>query len=188
MMKVRFQIAFLAVLLTCFVGLTGQVQAQTKVGFTNVELLLAVMPETQNIEKQLKIYETKLTEKLQTQQQDYQKKLEEYMTKKQANAVSPAQEETYVKELTAMEQNIQKGAQEAEYKLLVKREELLKPLTEKVQVAINEVAKEGGYTYILNQTMGGGITNILFGVEQYDITDELATKLKIPLPQEGDNK
>ena len=187
MMKLRFQIAFLVAFLALFTATVDSVQAQTKVGYTNVELLLSIMPETQQIEKQLDVYEKKLTEKLQGDQAAYQQKLEEYITKKQNNQLSPAQEETYVKELTTMETNLQKGVQEAEYKLMVKREELLKPLTEKVQASINAIAEEGKYTYILNQTMGSGITNILYGMEAYDITPELAKKLNIPLP-EGDGK
>lgn len=184
-MKVRFQIVLLVGFLALFSGTATALQAQTKVGYTNVELLLNIMPETQQIEKQLQVYEKKLTESLQAEQTTFQTKVQEYQTKKQNNQLSPAQEEAYIKELTAMEQNLQKGVQEAEYKLMVKREELLKPLTSKVQNTINEIAADQGYTYVLNQTMGGGITNILYGLETNDITPELAKRLGIKLP-EGD--
>ena len=187
MMKLRYQIPFLAAFLIIFSISLAPIQAQTKVGYTNVELLLNLMPESQQIEKQLSVYEQKLTEKLKAEQAAYQTKLQAYVTKKQSNTLPPNEEETYIKELTEMETNLQKGVQEAEYKLLVKRQELLKPLTEKVQASINSIAEEGNYTYILNQTIGSGITNILYGMETFDITPELANKLGIPLP-EGDDK
>ena len=64
-----------------------------------------------------------------------------------------------------------------------KREELLLPVLEKLQNKIDEVAKSNGFTYILNQTTSTGVSTILFGPEENDITEKLMTALGIQIPK-----
>ena len=61
-----------------------------------------------------------------------------------------------------------------------KKSQLLSPILNKIQAAIDAVAEENGYTYILNQTSG---SNILYGVKQYDVTDKIAAKLGIEISE-----
>ena len=64
-------------------------------------------------------------------------------------------------------------------RLMKRRMDLLKPVQDKLQVAIDATAKEGGYTYILNQAVGEGIPSILFGKDSDNLTTVIAKKLGI---------
>ena len=154
-------------------------QAQTKIGYTNVELILAYMPETKNIEKELGTLESKIQEQLGVKQKYYQQKLSEFMEAKEKGILNEAQEQAAIQALQGLEGEIQQGLQLAEQKLMERRMETLKPLQDKMQGAIDNVAKEGGYTYILNQAVGSGIPSILYGKESDNVTEAIAKKLGI---------
>ena len=55
-------------------------------------------------------------------------------------------------ELTDIQGRIQKFSADAQQKMEAKQSELAKPLFEKVKLAVNAVAKEKGYTFVLDAT------------------------------------
>ena len=70
-------------------------------------------------------------------------------------------------------------AQDAQKELQTLQNDLLAPVVEKIQNAINDVAKDGKYSYILDT--GSGFNVILYndGPNSNDITDEVKKKLKL---------
>ena len=172
--------------LVLLIAVSTSGMAQIKIGYTNIELVLAYMPEAKQVEQTLGTYQKKFAEQMQVKQQYAQSKLQEYMEKKEANQLSPTDDENRQKELQALDQEIQKYAAESEQKLLQKREEMLLPVLEKLQDKIDKVAKDNSYTYILNQTTSTGVSTILFGPEENDITEKLMTELGIQIPKAGE--
>lgn len=164
--------------LILFLGWVSVVNAQTKIGYTNVELLMAYMPEVKSANSALNTYEADLSKTLQTKQTTYQAKLQEYYKLKESG-MTQEEDQRRVKEIQALEQEIQKGAQEAEQKMMVRQQELLAPITTKIQEKIDEVAREGNFTYIINNTVGNGVPTILYGLETMNVTDLIAAKLGI---------
>ncbi len=162
-------------------GMVSVLNAQTKMGFTNVELLLNYMPEMKNVQQSLARYEEQLQAQISQKQNGYQKKIEEYQKLQETNSMTQADSERRVTEIQKLEQEIQNEVQQAELDLLKKREELLVPVTAKLQEKIDEVAREGNFTYIINNTVGSGIPTILYGMETMDVTDQIAAKLGIRL-------
>ena len=161
--------------------LTAGVQAQ-KIGFTNVEALMSYMPETDAIGRQLETYSQALQKPLKVKQDYMDMKIQEYYEKMNGSTTGTFPEkERMEQEITALQQETQGATQAAEQKLMGRQMELMRPLMEKIQVAINEIAAEDGYLYILNQTSG---TNILYGAENFNISEKLAGKLGIVLPKE----
>jgi outer membrane protein len=151
-----------------------------KIGYTNVELILNYMPETKAIEKEISNIEAAIEKQLEVKQKYYQQKLIEFMEYKQSGKpLTPEMEKAAMTELQRLEGEIQKSLEEAEAKLFKRRMELLKPVQDKLQAAIDGVAKEGGYTYILNQAVGAGIPSILYGKESDNVTTQIAKKLGI---------
>ena len=57
-----------------------------------------------------------------------------------------------------------------------KREEKLKPILEKVNNAIQTVAKENGYLYVIDATAG----TLLYADEANDLQNLVRTKLGLP--------
>jgi outer membrane protein len=165
----------------------GSLQAQPgeKIAFTNVELILAYMPETAAIDKQMETMEAKLSQSLEVKQKYYQQKMMDYVEREQKGpAMTETEKNAAVTELQKLEGEIQANVADAQQKLLAKRMELLGPVQAKMQKAIDEVAVEGGYTYILNQAVGSGIPSILYGDKELDVTTTIAKKLGIKIEEE----
>lgn len=174
-------IGFFALFLTASITMAQEV----KIGYTNIELVLAYMPEARQMEKTLQTYQKKLAEQIQTKEKYAMDKLQDYQTKIEKNQLSPDAKAAAEKELQKLDQEIQQFAQESEYNLMAKREELLQPIVEKLQKAIDETAEAKGFTYILNQTTSAGVSTILYGPDENDITEDLMKKLGIKIPKEN---
>ncbi|MEM7103894.1 MAG: OmpH family outer membrane protein [Bacteroidota bacterium] len=155
---------------------------QVKIGYTNIELVLAYMPETQKMEEDLQTYQQKLGEQLASKQQSAQKKLDDYRDWATANPNAPeAEYKKKEEELVKLDEELQKQAAQSDYDIITKRQELMAPILEKLQAALDTIAEEGGYTYVLNQTTSAGVSTILFGPEEHDVTMAVMEKLGIEI-------
>ena len=103
----------------------------------------------------------------------------------QASGASEADLDRYRKELRGMEDEIRRDAEAADVTLAERREAVLRPLLEKLEQTIQDVAKEEGFTFVINAVDGDGNSIVLFGDEGRDITEKVATRLGIESP-EGD--
>ncbi len=161
-------------------GIALSTSAQTKIGYCNIEAILVRMPETQTMNQQLQTYRQKLSEGLQTKEQYAQTKMQEYQEKAQAGAteddLKPLQEE-----LMKLDQELSSENQEAQQKLMEKRNELLAPITEKIDKAIKDYAQANGYTYILNTVDGSGVSIILNAPEEDNVTRSIMESLGIKI-------
>jgi len=161
----------------------SSIQAQNlKIGYTNVEYILTFMPETKQMESTLKTHSSKWEQQLGIKQAFLEQKMQEYLQGVEQKKFTQQQEDEKKKELQKLDEEIKKFANDAENDILLKREELLKPVSDRLQKAIDDVAKEGGYTYILNSTNSAGVSTILFGPEQDNITEKVMKKLNITVP------
>ena len=80
-----------------------------------------------------------------------------------------------MEEVESLKEKIQKYAQTADQEIQKKRFDLLKPIIEKAQKAVSDVAKEKGYTYVFDASPGKGL--IVF--EGEDLLPLVKTKLGI---------
>lgn len=169
-------VVFAGLMLAFFLNVNSQ-----KIGYTNVEILLASMPEAAKANKEVEGFAKVLNDRLGTKDAYLQSKYEEYQEAVGTNKLTPQQRQIAEQELQKLQEELQSSAKDADQKIMEKQQLLMDPLLQKVQVAIDQVAKDGGYTYILNQTSG---SNILYGLETLDVTKAIATKLGITLPPE----
>ena len=132
---------------------TGYSQVNAKLGYIDSNALLEAMPGKDTIQTALQTYGKSLENQLQAMYLEYQTKVQEY----QANAqtMSDIIKQTKEKELADMEARIQDFQQKAQEDVQKKQQELLAPLLDKAKKAIEEVARENGYTYIFDA--GGGM-------------------------------
>jgi len=159
------------------------VYGQTKIGYTNIELVLSYMPEARKMEQDLTTFQKKLQEQYDVKLKYAQSKLEEYQ-QQEAN-LAPDQKKTKEAELMKLQEEIKKFEEDSQNNLVTKREELLGPITERLQKAIEDVASELGFTYILNQTNSSGVSTILHGPKENDVTEAIMKKLGITVPAGG---
>ncbi|MCG8387666.1 MAG: OmpH family outer membrane protein [Cytophagales bacterium] len=170
------QKSLLAVLAFSLVGVCGYSQATMKIGYADVDYILSQMPESKEVESQLQTTNTQLQNQLQAKVQEYQQKLQAYNAG--AATMLDAVRKEKETELAQLEQRIQKFQQDAQGSLQKKTAELMEPLYTKVGNNIEAVAKEEGYTHILNGQVGG-IDVVLYADEKFDISDAVLKKMGI---------
>lgn len=123
------------------------VQAQTKVGHISTDLLISLMPETKALNTELE----KLSKTYESELKDEQAKLEAKVKKFQAEAASQTDEvnQQRAAEVEKDRQNLYQASQIAQQDIAQKRDEKLKPILEKAKKAIDAIATEQGFTYVL---------------------------------------
>jgi outer membrane protein len=171
------RLTFAAALMTAATLATTSAQAQAplKIGYTSVEYVLSQMPESKQIESDLKAYNTQLEAQLKSKYTEYQTKGEAYQ--KGAGSMTDVVKADKEKELTALQQSIQEFQRSAEQSLQQKQQALLKPALDKLQKNIDAVAEENGYTYVLNSD--GASPVLLHGPKDGDISDLVLKKMGI---------
>ena len=152
-----------------------------KIGYTNAEYILSNMPEAKQIEAELKDYEKQLSTQLQSKSTDFDTKVQEYQ--RSAENMIPEVRADKERELQSLQQSIQKFQQDAQTSLQRKQGELLQPAFDKIQTAIDEVAKANGYTHIFNSGQPEvGLNILLYGREEDNISDLVLKQLGIEPP------
>jgi outer membrane protein len=172
-----------------FAGLSFSAQAQVKIGYASIDYILSKMPETQSMQSSLSTYEKQLSKQLETKDAYYKSKLQELSDWAQAQGITSQEDPrlaTKAEELglRKLGEDLQKAAAEAEEKLAKRQIELMTPITEKLEAKIKEVADASGYDFILNQTDSGGVSIVLYGPEDRNLTKAIMEALKIPIPAE----
>lgn len=173
----RYSFVFIGI----WVFLTSIATAQfkpLKIGYTNVEYLIQLMPDLKIVEKDYATYRIQLENKLKEQLTAYEAKVKDYQAKMATmNEATKKQKE---EELLKEQETLLKSENQMEQDLLKKNQELMQPLYDKLDKVIKEVAKENDYTYIFNTDAGSGTTPILlYGPEEFNITDLVKKKLGI---------
>jgi outer membrane protein len=126
-----------------------------KIAHINSEQLLMAMPETKAMENELKKLSETYANEYQTQRNALQAKLQKYSA--EAATQTDTENAKRQKEVEEMQQRLQKYGQTADQEIQKKRFDLLKPILEKAQKAINDVAKEKGIQYVLDASPGKGL-------------------------------
>ena len=173
-----FRLTLAAVLLTAgtLAATSVQAQAPLKIGYTDVQYVLAQMPESKQIESELKTYNTQLEAQLKSKYAEYQAKGEAYQ--KAAGTMTDVVKADKEKELQGLQQSIQEFQQSAQQSLQQKQQTLLKPALDKLQKNIDVVATENGFTYVFNSD-GGGSPLLLHAPKDGDISDLVLKKMGI---------
>lgn len=153
----------------------GFVSAQTvKIAHVNTNEIMNDMPDRTKAEKSLETYYNELQEQLKTMYGEYQNKLQDYQSN--AETMSNLVKQSKEKELVDLESRITAFQANAEEAFDAKRAELLQPLLEKIQNAINAVGKEKGYTYIFDTATGA---TVYIDADAIDVTKDVKAKLGI---------
>ena len=168
-MKNLFKVMFLGIAL--FV-MSGTTQAQVKIAHVNTDEVLEAMPEYSKAAKDLEKYYGDLQNQLQAMYQEYQSKAQDYEANQatMSNLVKQSKE----KEIGDLMNRINQFQNNAGQELDAKREELQKPIIEKVKKAIDTVGKEKGFTYVLDSSIP-----IYIAADAPDITKDVKAKLNL---------
>ncbi len=144
---------FLSVLLLAVIPFAG-IHAQTKIklGHVNSQELIAAMPESDSAQAQLRKHTQQLETQLEKMQVELNNKYENYIN--EAEEMSDLIRQTRETELQEMQQRIQQFQMTAEQDLQNTRTKLFRPIFDKANKAIAEVAKENNFMYIFDSGSG----------------------------------
>ncbi|WP_462266240.1 OmpH/Skp family outer membrane protein [Mucilaginibacter sp.] len=145
-MKRLFKVALVA---GCMLLMAGIANAQ-KIGYVNTNELMQAMPEVKGIQTQMQTYQKSFVDQLTTLNNEYQTKGKAYETGREK--MTDAQRTVSESELQDLQKRMQDLQTSASNQVQAKSSELMKPVADKVRTAINAVAKEKGYAYVLDSS------------------------------------
>ena len=127
----------------------GAVNAQ-KVASMDYEAVLAAMPETKKMTTDLDTFSKTKGDELQKQAEAFQKEVQAYQA--EGAKMTEAQRTAKESELQKKQQNLQQLQQTAQQDLASRRDTAVKPIIEKLNNAVNKVAKANGFDFIIDAT------------------------------------
>lgn len=143
-----------------------------KFGHINSQELLTQLPEMEAALKKLETLNTNNNEQLTKMQAEMKTKTEAFIAEQATlTELIKAQRQ---QELQQMDQNVRAFYQAAQQEMQTKEQELTVPIIEKARVAVEEVGKENGFTYIFDISKGGVIFQ---GVQSVDVMPLVKKKL-----------
>jgi outer membrane protein len=157
-----------------FIGMFSSVQAQ-KFGYINTQELLTGMPELKIADIQLQALQNELMSKGEEMVVKFEAEYKAYMTEANSGTLSKVQMQQKEEVLIAKQEEIKKFENEIQEKLGMKREELYKPILDKVKAEIEKLGKEGSYTMIFDSSAG----MILHAAESENLMSVLKTRLGV---------
>ncbi|MFV0590939.1 MAG: OmpH family outer membrane protein [Draconibacterium sp.] len=165
-----------AVLLFTVTAATA-VNAQTlKFGHIDLQALVQLMPERTAAEEEFNKFQAEIEDIYGDMQKQYQTKMTEFQA--MGEDVSEIKRNAKVEEIQDIQQRMQNYSVTAQQQIQQKQGELLQPVFDKAEKAIEEVAKEKGLIYVFDS--GAANRTILYKSNQsLDLLPLVKTKLGI---------
>ena len=163
----------LIVMAICLFAFGGNAMAQKnlKLGHINSQELMQIMPGRDSVQTVLQGEGTELETTLKQMQAEAEKRYNDYV----ANQAGWTEliRQTKQREIQDMSARIQEFQENAQKQLQDREAELTKPIIDRAKKAIEDVAREGNYTYIFD---GAGL---LYSQDSEDIMPLVKKKLGI---------
>lgn len=154
------------------IGVSAQAQ---KFGYINSQELISQLPEVKEANANIETLKKQLQKKGQNMITSLQTKYQALQAKQEQGTISPLELDAEAKKLKEEETKIAEFEQSSQQKILVKSQELLNPIQEKINNAIKAVAAEKGYDYIFDASMG----MVLYADPSSDVSTAVKAKLGI---------
>ena len=156
-----------------FLGFNAQAQTKVKLAHINSSELMKIMPGIDTAQKILEDYQTQLQDELKAMYSEYEKKAMDFQDKQAT--MSQSLQQVKIKELQDLESRIKTFESSAQEDFQNKQEETLTPIIDRAKAAISEVAKELGYTYVFDTSLGV----LLYQEESDNIFEAVKKKIGI---------
>lgn len=165
---------FVVLLLALFaVAPASMAQKTIKLGHINSNDLMQIMPGRDSAQAALQKEVEELQNTLKTMQSELEARYNEYMGKE--SQMSDLIKQTKQRELQDMGARIEEFQKNAQQQLQEREQALLKPIIDCAKKAIEDVAKENGYTYVFDS----GVGTLLYTQDSDDIMALVKKKLNL---------
>jgi len=139
---------------------------ELKIGYVESEKVLKDMPEVTAAEQTMIDLKKKMTDELANLQKELETKYANYQ--KQKAMMTPEKVKSEEEAIQAMNQNLMKLQQDGQSNLMAERNKLLKPILDRIKVAVQAVSKKQNLSFVLEKSQANSI--ILYADDDYDIT------------------
>ena len=173
------KLKYFVVMVVIFVSSAAMAQTTQKIGHMDMQYVLSVMPEMKRVQSELQTLQSQLEKQSAAKQKEFEEKYNRYVN--EGPTMAEAVRMDLEKDLTDMQQNAQNFAANAQKSLQKKENELMQPVYEKIGNAINDVAKEGGYSYIINAGVPG-LDVLYYADTTMDVSNAVLKKMGIEPP------
>jgi outer membrane protein len=146
---------------------------QTKFGHLAKQELLAKMPATAEAKKKLESFGKQLEEQQTELKKELETKYQAYMTLRESPTANKTILSSKEEEIKSLNERLQKFQVTANEDFQKEQESTMRPIIERVDMAIKEVAKEGKYGYIFDTSLGV----VIYAQEGDDISTLVQKKL-----------
>lgn len=163
---------FVLAIAVFFVTNTANAQGP-KVGHINFNELISFMPDAKKANAEVDTLQALYMKEIAKLTDELKLKYEDYKNQMAAGKLPAAIAKIREDELNTLQTKLQSFQYQAQDDLDKKRQELYKPIIDKAQDAIKTIAKEKGYTYVLDSSAG----TVLFSSDSDDLMPAVKTKL-----------
>ena len=144
-----------------------------KFGHINSALLIEQHPKVSVANAQLESFQKVLSDSFAIKVKAFEDKYRLFMEEASKGTLSQVASQNKQVELQAEQQALSTEEQQLKFRILQKREQLLKPILSEVDEIIQAIGKEGNYTMIFDVSVAGGI---LFAEQGEDLTEMIKSR------------
>jgi outer membrane protein len=131
-------------------GASAQTKAQGKIGYISINEIIAAMPEAKKADSSLVEFQNALAQNFDDQKREFNE-ADSLLNSKDTAKYTKAQLEIKRKNLGEIYLKLNGYQQQASQQLQQKQQELVAPIQKKAVDAVQAVAKENGYAYVLTK-------------------------------------
>ncbi len=151
-------------------------KAQSKVGHVNFQEIILLMPEYTMAATEYDLYQAALEDNLKQKEEQILEVQKNYQLESQKKPTpNKTKLDIYMKLNETYQQEYQMMQQSTQDSLKAKMAELVAPIKKKVEAAVAEVAKEKGYSHIIDNSYG----TLIYADESDNIDSAVKTRLRI---------
>lgn len=168
-------------LLVGFLALSMSVDDGPRIGHVYMEQVLSRMNEAQEMNRVIDRFMLEKQAELEQQKAAFETKQAAMQLKEKKGELTDAGRIIANSELKAMQTAYEAALVNADQELAQKRSDLIRPIAQKMQQAMKEVAAKEGYTHVFNSADGTGNSIVIVAPESDDLTLKVMRHLGIRL-------
>ncbi|MEX0773224.1 MAG: OmpH family outer membrane protein [Balneolales bacterium] len=177
--KILFLVSCLA--FTGLLSIEAKAQNEMNIGYVDPQSIMMSLPEMAAIERRLQNFVESKREEYTEKEANFRREVEEYQQK--LAVISEQAQQAEEERLAQQNLELQEFQQNFQVEIQERQAELVGPLLDKIQNAIDEVASSRNLTFVLNSVTNNGDFIILYASEEAqqnnDITEEVKELLDI---------
>lgn len=154
------------------------VSAQLKVGVMNPERVMDALPEVEQVQQELQRFVEQRQQAFTDEYSVWIESVTEYEEQVEAGTLTGQQRQQREQELAEKEQELEALEQRIQRQIQNRQNELLSPVMQRVENAMQDVAQELELEYVINRQTSMGDPVVYYASERgVDITDRVIQKL-----------